>query len=94
MFDIHQPVFDDYGEWLEEGVEESQVNWDGFRNMTRRQFEKLVREALDELPEQFRARLGNVDITVEEAPTLEILESVGLTEDDLLLGRREAGLAH
>ncbi len=54
--------------------------------MTREGFEKLVRQALAELPEAFRARLQNVEIAVEEEPTAEQLESVGLREDELLLG--------
>ncbi|MSS70238.1 MAG: metallopeptidase family protein [Candidatus Latescibacteria bacterium] len=54
--------------------------------MTRKQFEKFVLEALEELPEEFRKRLDSVEIVIEDEPTVEDLESVGLTEDDLLLG--------
>jgi predicted Zn-dependent protease with MMP-like domain len=54
--------------------------------MTRKRFEKLALKALEELPEEFRRRLDNVEIVIEDEPTLEDLESVGLTEDDLLFG--------
>ena len=54
--------------------------------MTRKQFEKLVLDALKDLPEEFRSRLDNVEIVIEGEPTREDLKSVGLTEDDLLLG--------
>jgi predicted Zn-dependent protease with MMP-like domain len=54
--------------------------------MTRKRFEKLVLKALEELPEEFRRRLDNVEVVVEDEPTSEDLESVGLTEDDLLMG--------
>ena len=49
-------------------------------------FEKLVEQALDELPEEFQRRLDNVVITVEDEPTE---EDYGLTEtpdEDELLG--------
>lgn len=54
--------------------------------MTRKRFEKLVLDALEELPKQFREKLDNVEIVIEDEPTMEDLESVGLTEDDLLFG--------
>ena len=54
--------------------------------MTRNRFENLALKALENLPEEFRARLDNVEIVIEDEPTLDDLESVGLTEDDLLLG--------
>ncbi len=54
--------------------------------MTRKQFEKLALKALEDLPEEFRKRLDNVEVVIEDEPTIEDLESVGLTEDDLLFG--------
>ena len=41
---------------------------------------------MDEIPGEFLDKLENVDIFVEEAPTLEILEELGLTEGGLLFG--------
>ena len=57
--------------------------------MTRTQFERLVRRALDSIPEDIRARLDNVDIVVEDAPTREQLVGSGIEEDALLLGLYE-----
>lgn len=36
--------------------------------MTRREFEKVVKEALDALPDLFRTRLANVEMVVRESP--------------------------
>ena len=43
--------------------------------------ERLVGQALDELPEEFARLLDNVAVMVEEEPTDEDLESVGLSRD-------------
>lgn len=48
--------------------------------MDRERFEKLVEQALERLPEQFRKKLTNVAIIVEYLPPRE------LERDDLLLG--------
>jgi predicted Zn-dependent protease with MMP-like domain len=47
-------------------------------HLTRAEFEKVVSEALESLPERFLALIENVIVTVEEEPTEEDLES---TED-------------
>ncbi|MDY7096220.1 MAG: metallopeptidase family protein [Acidobacteriota bacterium] len=54
--------------------------------MDRDEFEALVKKALDELPEEFAALLNNVAVVVEDEPSPEDLESVGLDPemDDLL----------
>ncbi len=46
--------------------------------MKRREFEKLVADALDELPEVFQRYLENVVVVVEDWPTAEDLEMAGL----------------
>lgn len=38
------------------------------RSAERRRFEDLVADALDALPEEFRSRLENVEVVVEDAP--------------------------
>lgn len=48
-------------------------------HLTRSEFEEVVSEALESLPERFAALIENVIVTVEEEPTDEDLES---TEDD------------
>ena len=57
--------------------------------MERSVFEKLVREAMDELPEEFRDRLRNVVIIVEDYPSEELKEQMGLSPDDTLFGLYE-----
>lgn len=37
--------------------------------MTRREFEEVVKEALDALPEEFRRRLRNIEVIVQESPS-------------------------
>jgi predicted Zn-dependent protease with MMP-like domain len=51
----------------------------------RRKFHHLVQEALGTLPPEFRERLHNVEIFVEDEPSREQMENVGLdpAEEDL-----------
>jgi predicted Zn-dependent protease with MMP-like domain len=49
-------------------------------------FEKLVAEALDELPRRFRRRLRNIAVVVEIEPSQELLEDMGLWPHGTLLG--------
>ena len=53
--------------------------------INRRDFQELVREALTDLPDEFAAAMKNVAVVVEEEPSAEDLESVGLDpeQDDL-----------
>lgn len=53
--------------------------------INRREFQELVREALIALPEEFAAAMKNVAVVVEEEPSVEELESLGLDpeQDDL-----------
>ncbi|MHB1004043.1 MAG: metallopeptidase family protein [Chloroflexota bacterium] len=51
-----------------------------------REFEWLVIEAIDSLPERFRRRLANVDVVVEEEPTAEDLADAGLSPEQPLFG--------
>jgi len=46
--------------------------------MDRTEFEELVRESLDELPEEFAKRIENVAIVVEDEPDAELMRSLGL----------------
>jgi len=56
--------------------------------LSRRDFEALVDEAVKSLPKAFRRHLVNVAIEVQEEPSEEALESVGIEPDesDELLG--------
>ena len=57
--------------------------------MERSQFEKLVRQALGEVPEEISTRLDNVDLVVEDWPSREQLVGSGLEEGNYLLGLYE-----
>jgi len=56
--------------------------------LSRQDFETLVAEAVKGLPKEFRRHLANVEIEVQEEPSEEALEAVGLKpeESDELLG--------
>jgi predicted Zn-dependent protease with MMP-like domain len=49
-------------------------------------FQRLVREALDEIPAAFRPFLERVEVRVEDWPDPLLLASLGLPEDDTLYG--------
>ena len=44
--------------------------------MTHQKFEKLVKEGIEAIPEKFLKRLSNVDIVIENEPTLYQLEKL------------------
>jgi predicted Zn-dependent protease with MMP-like domain len=46
------------------------------------EFEALVEEALEQLPAEFREALENVAVMVQEEPSAEDLEEVGIDPDD------------
>lgn len=52
-------------------------------------FEKLVNEAIQDLPEKIRKIMENVAIVIEDSPTREQLRSVGVRYNDVLLGLYE-----
>lgn len=57
--------------------------------MNRADFLKLVDEALESIPERFRDAIKNVAIVVEDEPTMDQLDEVGLEPPDTLLGLYE-----
>jgi predicted Zn-dependent protease with MMP-like domain len=57
--------------------------------MDRKVFERLVEEAIAELPEVFREKIVNVAIIIEDYPSRELIEQMGLSEDDTLFGLYE-----
>jgi len=57
--------------------------------MDRDKFEWLVARAVDSLPEEFRTKLENIDVVVEDWPTEYQLADVGLKDDETLLGLYE-----
>jgi predicted Zn-dependent protease with MMP-like domain len=54
--------------------------------MNRAHFRALVDEALETIPARFRDAMQNIAIVVEDEPTLEQLEEVGIEPPDTLLG--------
>jgi predicted Zn-dependent protease with MMP-like domain len=57
--------------------------------MERERFEKLVEEAVESLPQQFKDRLENVAVVVQYWPSGRQLRSVGMRRRDELLGLYE-----
>lgn len=49
-------------------------------------FEALVRQAIDSVPPEYRGFLTNVAIVVEETPSRDVLDDLGLESEDDLLG--------
>lgn len=57
--------------------------------MRREEFERLVAEALDGLPEEFQRRLDNVDLVVAADPTMVQRERAGIGPHQTLFGLYE-----
>lgn len=55
----------------------------------REEFDRLMKLAAATLPEQFRQALDVVRVEIRDRPTRRQLKSVGLEEDELLLGLYE-----
>lgn len=53
--------------------------------MTHQEFEELVKEGIDAIPEKFLKKLKNVEICIEDEPTLQQLNTLKL-KGDLLFG--------
>jgi predicted Zn-dependent protease with MMP-like domain len=58
-------------------------------DMERKAFEGLIRDAIRELPEEFRKRLQNVAIMIEDYPSEELVQEMDLSPDDTLFGLYE-----
>lgn len=54
--------------------------------MTREYFTRLVEDALQEIPQRFRASMRNVAVVVEEEPPPHILEEMEVEPGDSLFG--------
>ena len=54
--------------------------------MTRREFETIVKGVLEELPKEFKDKLQNVDIVIEEELDMEAVKRLGLGAKGRLLG--------
>lgn len=54
--------------------------------MERAEFERLVAEALSDIPTRFRHAMQNIAIVVEDEPARELLREMGITPPDTLFG--------
>lgn len=54
--------------------------------MTREKFERLVQDAIDSIPARFRKHIKNVAVVVEDEPSPELLEDMGVESGDSLFG--------
>lgn len=54
--------------------------------MKRQRFEQLVEEAYERIPEEFRKKIDNVVIKVEDYPSRDDLEKLEIRGEGLLLG--------
>lgn len=54
--------------------------------MRRKEFEKLVAEGFEQLPEWVRKKIKNVALLVEDEPSQEDRKAEGLEDDETLLG--------
>lgn len=50
------------------------------------EFQALVQQALDGLPEEYARRMTNVAVVVEDEPSTEVLADLEMDEDEDLLG--------
>ncbi len=57
--------------------------------LSQREFEEIVAEALDGIPEEIAENLSNISVVVEAWPSRETLEDVGLSDRYELLGLYE-----
>jgi predicted Zn-dependent protease with MMP-like domain len=51
--------------------------------MRRTEFEQLVQQALRRLPRRFKNKIRNIEIEVEDAPSRELLEDMGIKHGTL-----------
>ena len=55
-------------------------------HVSKTRFAELVERAIDELPGQFRAFIEECPVEVKTRPSRKLLKSMGLAEDELLMG--------
>jgi len=54
--------------------------------MTKEEFERLVEEALREIPKRFRKAMHNVAVVVEDEPPQDVLDELEIEPGDTLFG--------
>ena len=56
------------------------------KKVSKEAFDRIVERAIRRIPEEIRAHLNNMSISVQDRPSKELLEEMGMRHDDLLLG--------
>jgi len=54
--------------------------------LSAKDFHRAVREAMDRIPEEFHRHIENVAVLVVDEPSPEVLEELGVPEDETLFG--------
>jgi predicted Zn-dependent protease with MMP-like domain len=54
--------------------------------LTASEFEKLVEAGLTLIPEEIRSRINNVQIVIEDEPSAELMDELGVPPDETLFG--------
>jgi len=54
--------------------------------MDKKEFEKLVDEALESLPKDFKKRLENITVIVEDKPSREVMRKMGIPSGHVIFG--------
>jgi predicted Zn-dependent protease with MMP-like domain len=54
-----------------------------------REFERLVAESLEMIPDELRGHISNVEIMIEDEPSDKLLDELGVPPDDTLFGLYE-----
>ena len=60
-----------------------------YMELTDEQFDQLISQAMDELPQEYIVGLDNVAVTYADAPTAEQLKKQGVGRGEVLLGLYE-----
>ncbi len=55
--------------------------------MEQAEFERLIREGFESLPEAVREQIKNVALLLEDEPSIDVRKEEGLRDDETLLGR-------
>jgi predicted Zn-dependent protease with MMP-like domain len=58
-------------------------------DMDRQAFEQLLNDAIQELPEEFRTKLQNVAVIVEDYPSEELMDQMEISPEETLFGLYE-----
>lgn len=54
--------------------------------LSRKEFDRAVEQALSRIPDEFLRHIRDVAVMVEEEPSEEVLEELGVPEDETLFG--------